>query len=243
MSSRTLENQAALVTGAGRGIGRAVARALAAAGMRVCITARNREELERLAAEIAATGRGPCRVIPADLADRKAIERLAGECLATFGGPPDVLVNNAGVFLERPLEATEPEDWDRVFAVNLTAPYLLCRAFLPGMKLRRSGRIVNIASTSGLQGYLEQAAYCASKHGLVGLSRALAVECRPFGIRVHAVCPGGVRTGFIAGSKVEQRIQGQAVLDPENVAELVLFVLRQPGNVDYPEIVIKRFQG
>jgi len=244
MNNEALTGKSALITGAGRGIGRAIALALAGEGMDIAVTARSRVELESLAAEVERRrGNGACHVFPADLADRDTVERLVARTRAAFHGPPDVLVNNAGVFLERPLEETEPEEWDRLFAVNLTAPYLLCRAFVPGMKARRSGRVVNIASTSGLQGYLEQAAYCASKHGLIGLSRALAVECRPFNVRVHVICPGGVRTGFIAGSKVARRIEGQAVLDPENVADLVLFVLRQPQNVDYPEVVVKRFQG
>ncbi|NOY80559.1 MAG: SDR family oxidoreductase [Kiritimatiellaeota bacterium] len=232
----------ALVSGAGRGIGRAIALALAREGMRLALTARSRDQLEQTAARIRAdTGRNAL-VLPCDLRKPAEIADLAREVSDAFAGCVDVLVNNAGVFFEAPVEETALEQWDAVFEVNLTAPFLLTRAFLPRMKSRRRGWIVNVASTSALSGYLHQAAYCAAKHGLLGFSRSLALECRPRGVRVHAVCPGGVDTDFIAGSHVAERIKGQAVLEPENIADLVVFLLRQPPNVDYPEVVVKRFQ-
>jgi len=217
--------------------------ALAEAGMDLAITARTTAQLEEVASDLKQrTGRA-VHVFPCDLADRPAVERLAGDVHAAFDGPPDVLVNNAGMFLEAPVDETDPARWEHLFRVNLTAPFLLCRAFLPDWKQQRRGTVINIASTSGLQGYIHQAAYCATKHGLVGFSRSLAMECRLYGIRVHVVCPGGVRTDFIAGSHVAERIRGQAILEPENIADLVLFLLRQPPNVDYPEVVVKRFQA
>ncbi len=239
------ESRTALVSGAGRGIGRAIALALAREGMDLALTARSRDQLEQTAARIhAATGRHAL-VLPCDLRRPADIEALVRRMSAsdTFADGVDVLVNNAGVFLEGAVEDTSLEQWQTVLGVNLTAPFLLTRSFLPQMKLRRRGWIINVASTSALSGYLHQAAYCAAKHGLLGFSRSLALECRPHGIRVFAVCPGGVNTDFIAGSHVAARIKGQAILEPANIADLVVFLLGQPPNVDYPEVVVKRFQG
>ena len=235
-----LAGQNALVTGASRGIGKAVAEGLARAGMRVALMARSEAALAALADTLRAEG-GEAIPVPCDLNDSSAIEPAVKACCDALGGRIDVLVNNAGVFLETSVPDTDPADWDRVIQVNLTAPFLLCRAVLPLMRAQRSGRIVNIGSTSGMKGHVHQSAYCASKHGLVGFSRALAMEAKPYNVRVHCLCPGGVNTEFIAGSLVAERIEGEAVLEPEDVTELVLFVLRQPGNVDYPEVTVQRF--
>jgi 3-oxoacyl-[acyl-carrier protein] reductase len=109
------------------------------------------------------------------------------------------------------------------------------------MKEEGRGHIVNISSTSGTKGYLYQAAYCAGKHALMGFSRSLALECRPHSIHVTVLCPGGVDTDFIAGTYLSERLEGQTMLEAENVADLVVYVLMQPANVDLPEIVVKRF--
>ena len=153
-----------------------------------------------------------------------------------------MLINNAGLFLESAVPDTRLEDWDELMRVNLTAPFLLCRAILPLMQARGTGHIINVSSTSGLKGHLHQAAYCASKHGLVGLSRGLALEAKPHGVHVNVISPGGVDTDFIAGSLVAARIKGQAVLDPGNIADVIAFILRQPENVDFPEVTVQRFQ-
>ena len=132
-------------------------------------------------------------------------------------------------------------DWERVLRVNLTAPFLLTREVLPHMIARRQGRIVNIASTSSTQGYLHQSAYCASKHGLLGFGRSLAMEAKPHNVHVHTLCPGGVDTDLIKGTYLGERLKGQPMINPEDIAEMVLFLLRQPDNIDLAEVVVRRF--
>ena len=104
-----------------------------------------------------------------------------------------------------------------------------------------AGRILNIASTASVQGYLHQAAYCASKHGLLGFSRSLAIELKPHNIHVHVLCPGGVDTDLIKGTYLGERLKGQTMIRPEDIAEMVLFLLRQPDNIDVAEVVVRRF--
>jgi NAD(P)-dependent dehydrogenase (short-subunit alcohol dehydrogenase family) len=188
-----LQGKTALVTGGGRGIGRAIAEALAGSGARVVVTGRKRAELEEVAA---ATG-GIAMV--ADLGERAAIGSLV-ERLASEVGAIDVLVNNAGIAESASLARTSDEIWDRTMAVNATAPFLLCRALVPAMVARGWGRVVNVASNAGRSGYAYTSAYCASKHALVGLTRALAVELGKTGVTVNAVCPGWVRTDMAAAA-------------------------------------------
>lgn len=183
---QNLENRRAVVTGGGRGIGAAIARALAAAGAEVVLVGRDARRLEQ-AAEKLPSGRG--RAAAADLTVATARERLVAEV-----GDVDILVNNAGLAESAPLLKTSDELWDRTFALNLTAPYHLCRLVAPGMMARGFGRIVNVASTAALKGYAYTSAYCASKHGLLGMTRALAREYLPRGVTVNAVCPGFTET-------------------------------------------------
>jgi 3-hydroxybutyrate dehydrogenase len=202
-SFRPLDGKTAVVTGASRGIGRAIAAALAGAGARVAGCARH-----------AAPGVSICDVgRPGDVA------RFAEEVLERFG-PPDVVVNNAGVVARARLEALALEAWDAVMDANLKGTFLVTRAFLPAMRARRSGRIVNIASISGRQGTAELAAYCAAKHGVIGLSRALAEEVRADGIVVNAVCPGSVDTEMLRAG-----LPGaEPDMSPEDVAGVVLYL-------------------
>lgn len=176
----------ALVTGAGRGIGRAIAERLAADGHRLVLVGRASVELDAVAAQ---TGG---QILHADLAERGAVEALVA-ALAP-GDPIDVLVNNAGIADSAPLGRTSDELWDRMLEINVTQPFRLCRALVPGMAARGFGRVINIASTAGVTGYAYTAAYCASKHALVGLTRALAVDFAAAGVTVNAVCPGWVKT-------------------------------------------------
>lgn len=188
-----LEGRTALVTGAGRGIGRAVALALASAGARLLLAGRTVEPLREVAREVVAAGglEPSGRVL--DVADLEAtvaaLDRLHAE-----GVTVDVLVNNAGVATAEPLARTDLTLWQRHLTVNATAPFLFTRAFVPGMLARGWGRVVNIASTAGLAGAPYIAAYAASKHALVGLTRAVAAETAGRGVTVNAVCPGYVAT-------------------------------------------------
>lgn len=222
-----LSGKSAIVTGASRGIGLAIARALAREGVRLGLLSRTRPDL---GGEFVACDLADLEQIPA--AVRQLLERL---------GTVDFLINNAGTFLEQSVPDMQLADWERVQRVNLTAPFLLTREVLPHMITRREGRIVNVSSTSGMQGYLHQSAYCASKHGLLGFSRSLALEVKPHNIHVHALCPGGVDTDLIKGTCLGERLKGQPMINPEDIAEMVLFLLRQPDNIDLAEVVVRRF--
>ncbi len=224
-----LRGKTAIVTGASRGIGLAIAKALAGEGVRLGLLSRSRP---KVAGQFAAC----------DLTNLKEIPATVRQLL-TWLKRVDYLINDAGTFLEKPVPEIQLEDWELVQRVNLTAPFLITREVLPHMIARRRGRIINIASTASTQGYLHQSAYCASKHGLLGFSRSLAIEVRPHNIHVHALCPGGVDTDFIKGTYLGERLKGQPMIQPEDIAGMVLFLLRQPDNIDLAEMVVRRFDA
>jgi NAD(P)-dependent dehydrogenase (short-subunit alcohol dehydrogenase family) len=186
----------ALVTGAGSGIGAATARALARAGARVSLVGRRRAMLDETAA---ALGERCGAVASLDVAAPEAVAKVLRE-IGEASGPIDILVNNAGQALSAPFEKTDADLWAQMLAVNLTSVYAVSKAVLPGMVARGRGRIINMASTAGLIGYAYVSAYVAAKHGVVGLTRALAVEVARKGVTVNAVCPGYTDTPLVAGA-------------------------------------------
>ena len=224
-------SRVALVTGAGRGIGRAIALRLAADGLALAVAARTADQVDDTAR---AAGRGALALV-LDVTDAAAVA-AAVERTARELGPVDVLVNNAGIAESAPFVKTEPELWDRHFAVNVRAPYLLARAVLPGMLARRWGRVINVASLAGLFGSPYVTAYTASKHALVGFTRALATEVSGKGVTVNALCPGFVATDLVwsgarnivakTGKSFEDAMQalaemnpGRRLIEPEEVAD------------------------
>ena len=191
----SLKNRIALVTGAGRGIGRAIAESLAQAGAKVAVTARTSNELDDVVGKIAAAG-GTAKAFSADLSQPKTPYLLHQQVSHSLG-PIDILVNNAGIGSSadpKPVVNFDDNFWELTLALNLTAPYKLCKACLPSMMGRRWGRIINVASINGKMPSLHAAAYTASKHGLLGLTKALALEMAGGGVTVNAICPGPVHT-------------------------------------------------
>jgi NAD(P)-dependent dehydrogenase (short-subunit alcohol dehydrogenase family) len=214
-----LKGEVAVVTGAGRGIGRAIALRLAAAGARVALGARTEPEVRAVAAEIERAG-AAALPLPLDVAAADSVARFA-EAVRTAFGAPLVLVNNAGLVRRGRLDEAPPGDWDEVVGVNLTGTARVTRAFLGAMRAQRRGRIVNVASISGREGTAQLTAYCAAKHGVIGLTRALAEEVRDDGLQVNAVCPGSVDTAML-----RQGLPGaQPDMSPADVADVVLFLL------------------
>ena len=190
-----MTTRVALVTGGSRGLGRAIALALGREGLAVAVTARNLTDAEKTAAEVHAAG-GKAHAIALDVADAASAEAGVADAVAALGAI-DVLVNNAGVAESAPFAKTTPEMWARHFAINVDGAYRLTRAVLDGMLARRWGRVINIASMAGLVGSPYITAYTASKHALVGLTRALALETAKSGVTVNAVCPGFAATDMV----------------------------------------------
>jgi 3-oxoacyl-[acyl-carrier protein] reductase len=209
----------AVVTGATEGIGRAIATTLGRAGARVAICARTETNVRRTVGDFCAAGVDAIG-IPCDVSDPGAVERFA-TFVRQERGAPHVLVNNAGIGRFRPLEELSLDDWDAVMATNVRSLYLVTRAFLKDMKTSGGGTIVNVASLAGKNGVEGGTAYCASKHAVLGFSKALMLEVRKHNIRVVAICPGSVATPFM-DKQDRFRPNRERVLTADDVAHAVL---------------------
>lgn len=225
-----------MVTGATAGIGRAIASALGREGYRVGLIARTAARIDQAVAELEKAGVTAAGAA-ADVGDPSqvsaAVERIVGRL-----GPVHTLINNAGVGFLKPLVDLSLEEWDRTMATNLRSLYLVTRAVLPGMLDRRDGAVVNIASLAGRNPLVGGTAYAASKHAVLGFSKSLMLEVRKQGVRVMAICPGSVETGFGADRTVP-RISHSGLLQPQDVAEVVVNALKLPANALMSEIDLR----
>jgi NAD(P)-dependent dehydrogenase (short-subunit alcohol dehydrogenase family) len=239
-----LRGRHALVTGGGRGIGASIARSLASHGAKVSLLGRTASTLESLAAELHSDGAQTFCTI-SDVSRRESLEAAFAAARTVFG-PIDILINNAGQAISAPITKRDDVLWERLLAINLSGTYFGIQAALPDMLQGGFGRIVNIASTAGLTGYPYVAAYCAAKHGVIGLTRAVAREVATRNITINAVCPGYTDTNLIreaaakisavTGRKVDDALQAMTksnpqgrLIQPDEVANAVAW-LCLPGS-------------
>ena len=227
----SIQNQTAVVTGAGRGIGRAIAIELGNLGARVVLAARSRTELEETAGLIGSQA----SVMPADVRNKDELEGLF-----ELAGPVDILVNAAGLGIFGPVTGFKDEDFEILIETNLRGIFWSCRFVLPSMIERKTGHIINIASIAGKVGSANRAVYCASKFGVVGFTESLAEEVREHGVRVSVICPGSTDTAFSpreASARSRQRM-----LRPADIAHAVRAIVTQEPNSFISEIILRPAQ-
>ena len=231
-----LDGKVAVVTGAGRGIGRVIARTLADSGAHLVAAARTTEEIDSLADEIAGAG-GKAIAVRTDVTDETSVKDLFCAIDDKYGRV-DVLINNAGMGVFSHIVDCSSEDFDRVLAVNAGGTFLCSREALKRMIPQKSGYIINISSVLGVRAYVNQGAYTAAKHGVMGLTKTLALEGQPHGIRVSAILPGGVNTELIGKSRPD--LDPSELLEPEDIADAVMYLLGLSDKAAIDQIYIRR---
>lgn len=234
---KDLEGKIALVTGASRGIGRAISIALAGAGATVLLSARTVEKLKRVKAEIEEDG-GKAEVLPVDLYKTGDIISLFKVIKDKFGRL-DILVNNAAIGIFGDMADLTAEDLDKTFEVNVKSIFTASKQALKLMIPQKSGYIINISSIMGVKAYKQQSIYAASKHAVMGISKALAAEVQEHNIRVSAILPGGVDTDFISDARPD--LDRSVLIKPEDIAQTVLYLLSLSDRAMVDQVIVRRF--
>ena len=231
-----MENKTVIITGGGGGIGSAAAELLAKNQMNIVLMGgHNLQKLDSAADKVRQYAE--VMVIPGDLTDPAFITAAVKQAADRFGHI-DTLINNAGVAQNTPFEDISNEEFDRIMAINLKAPFMLTREVLPFLKKSAAATIINIASVVAHAGYPMQSIYTASKHALLGMTKSIAREYYRDNIRVHAICPGGVYTDMVKISRPDLTPEGMIM--PEDIAQIVLFFLANRGNAVIDEILVHR---
>ncbi|HLC25727.1 MAG TPA: 3-oxoacyl-ACP reductase family protein [bacterium] len=231
-STGKLDGKVAIITGAGRGIGRAIAVAFAEAGAKVALAARSAGEIEEVAAQIRSAG-GQAIAVATDVAKRSSVDNLVKQTVEKLGGV-HILVNNAGITAGVLIAKMEDGLWERIIQTNLTGSYYCIKAVLPHLMAQRHGRIINIASTLAKSGHAYSGAYSASKHGVLGLVRSLALEVTRYNITVNAICPGWTEAGMLSGSV--ENIVGKTGMTPEQAKEALIAESPQKRAIEPEEV-------
>jgi NADP-dependent 3-hydroxy acid dehydrogenase YdfG len=228
--TKKLSGKVALITGASAGIGRASAIALAGEGASLVLTARRKERLEELSAQVKEVG-GKATFVVGDAREEAVAQQVVATAKDTFGSL-DILINNVGIGNYKNLIDTSAEEYDEMMDSNMRSSFLFTRYAVPLMIEQGSGTILLISSMAGVYGFAGEAVYCSTKFAQVGFAQALDKELRPHGIKVGAICPGGVKTEFALGKgRTEQSVAESGMLEPEDVAGAVLLACTQsPGS-------------
>jgi len=232
-----LKGKTALITGASSGIGEAAARLLCNAGAEIFLTARREEKLLALQQELTNAG-GKAAYIACDIAKETSPEKIISGCIEKFG-KLDILINNAGRAVNKPVSETDAAIWDEMMALNARAPFLMCKHALPCLEQSSAATVINICSNVGINTYAGQSAYGASKHALRGFTQAFSKEAFASGIRVHLLSPGGVDTDL--ATDVRPDLDRTILSKPEELAEIILFLLTHRNNSMIDELIIRRY--
>lgn len=232
-TQQQLRDQVAIVTGATSGVGEAIARRFAAEGAKVAVVGRNKERGNGVVAAIAAAG-GTAEFFATDVTSDEAVRLLVQSVLARFGAF-SIVVNNAGLSVPGTVMTITPDRWEEVMRINAASAYLLSHHAMPHLLVRGEGSVINISSEAGLKGFKDRAAYCAAKAALVGLTKAMAVDHSPQGIRINCICPGTIETPMVSRliedhadppamkSEFLQRRLTPYLGTPDDVAEAALY--------------------
>lgn len=234
-----LKGKIALVTGASRGIGKSISLALAQSGAHVILTSRNLDRLKKVEEEIRSKG-GSANCMTVDLTEEKQIKTLFERMQSSFDSL-DILVNNAGLGIWGKLVDFHTEDLDSIIKVNLRGPYLCCREAMRIMIPQHNGYIISITSVQGIRGYENQSAYAASKHGVMGFSKSLAVEAQDHNIRISVILPAAVDTEMIREARPD--LDPSVLIRPEDIAMSVLFLLSLSDTAMVDQMYVRRMSG
>ena len=232
-----LQGKTALITGASRGIGKAIAYKIAEYGVNIILSGRSEGELISVSDDLKKTYNIKTKVIVADLLNDEAPATIIDKAIEKAKGF-DFLINNAGAGLSQPIAKTSLEQWNKMMNLNARAPFFICQHAIPHLRNSDFPVIINISSVVGRKGYMNQAAYTASKHALTGFTKVLAKELQEDGIKVHLISPGGVDTDLI--NEMRPDIVPSQLIQPEEIAEIVLFLLSFKGKAVVDEINVRR---
>jgi len=234
-----LKNRKIILTGASRGVGKAIALLLAKENVNLVITGRNIDSLNLVKQQIEIAGSKAYPIV-VDASDISNTKYLINESLKFLEGI-DILINNAAIGIAKPFKASTPEEWDHIITVNAKFPFFLIQEALPYLEKSDIPTIINISSVSGRMSYENQSLYAASKHALMGFTKALAREVQKNNIRVHTICPGAIATDMVDVMRPD--LDKENLIKPEEIAEIVLFLLKFKGNSMIDNIDVRRTNG
>jgi NAD(P)-dependent dehydrogenase (short-subunit alcohol dehydrogenase family) len=223
-----MDKMVCVITGGSRGLGSDLSKKILDKGYDIIVISRSEPNFE-------------CQFFKCDLSKLSEVNEVISKIKERYNRI-DLLINNAAAFLERGLQETTIEEWDYIINLNLTSPFLLTQGLLPLLIDNKKSKIINISSTAGLEGKINQSAYCASKHGMMGLFRSLKFELTPFNVKVHNICTGGLDTDFTKGSEIYEDLKSQNLLSVNDISNFIVFLIDQPDNVDISEFTINRFK-